>query len=239
MIQTLYAIGVGPGDPELMTLKGARLIRAADVIVTPVGDRSETSIALKIVEDLLEPARQQIVTHLYPMKRPGAELETFWQNSAAEIAGFLAQGLRVVFITLGDPSLYSTFLYLYRQLQQSHAEVLVEIVPGVTSVNAAAGRAMLPLALGDERLAILPATYENERLEQAFDAFDTVVLMKVHRVFPRIRALLEDKGLAENVVFARRVGMPDERIHRSLDAVQPDELDYLSLLIVRRSKEEK
>ena len=238
MTQTLFAVGVGPGDPELVTLKGARLIRSADVVVTPVSDTSDASVALQIVEGMLEPARQRIVTQVYPMKRPGPELEEFWRRSAAEVTGYLEQGQRVVFITLGDPSLYSTFLYLYRELQSHHPEVRVEVVPGVTSFNAAAGQALSPLVLGDERLAILPATYENERLERVFEDFDTVVLMKVHRVFSRIRNLLEDRGLGDNVVFARRVGMDGEVIHRRLDAVQPDDLDYLSLLIVRRARED-
>lgn len=239
MTQTLFAVGVGPGDPELITLKGARLIRAADVVVTPVSDAADASVALKIVAELLEPARQQIVTQVYPMQRPGPELEEFWRRSAAEVADYLGQGKRVVFITLGDPSLYSTFLYLLRELQHAHPNIRVQVVPGITSFGAAAGQALFPLALGDERLAILPATYEDERLEEAFEQFDTVVLMKVHRAFARIRALLEEKGLAEDVLFIRRVGMPDEVIRRRLDAVRPEDLDYLCLLIVRCAREAK
>lgn len=230
----LTAVGIGPGDPELITLKGARLLREADVVVTPVGDRSDGSIARSIIDGLVDPARQELVTRVFPMRRDQAGLDIYWRETAAEVAGFVAAGKRVVFVTLGDPFLYSTFLYLYQELQESHPEIPVEIVSGVSSINVAAALAGLPLGRADERLAVLPATYEEDRLAETLEHFDTVVLMKVHRVFDRIRELLTDLGLKEQAVYLKRVGLPGEAVIRDLDRVRPEDLDYLSLVIVKK-----
>ncbi len=230
----LVAVGVGPGDPELITLKGARRIREADVVMTPIGDRSDASIALSIVEGLVDPSRQQVVTKLFPMRRSQEGLDPFWADAAREVADLVGQGKTVAFVTLGDPFLYSTFLYLHRELRERHPEVPVEVVSGVSSINAAAALAGVPLGCSDERMAVLPATYEEELLTQTLESFDTVVLMKVHRVFGRIRALLAELGLKEKAVYLRRVGLEGEAVIRDLDQVGEADLDYLSLVIVRK-----
>lgn len=234
MSARLIAVGIGPGDPELITLKGARLLREAEVVVCPVGDRSDGSIARSIVDPFVDPQRQQLVTQVFPMRRDQVGLEVYWQQAAAQVAGFVAEGKSVVFVTLGDPFLYSTFLYLWQELRQGYPEVPVEIVSGVSSINAAAALAGLPLGRSDERLAVLPATYEEERLAETLEHFDTVVLMKVHRVFARLRELLTDLGLKERAVYVKRVGLPGEAVFRDLDQVRAEDLDYLSLVIVRK-----
>jgi precorrin-2/cobalt-factor-2 C20-methyltransferase len=234
MSARLIAVGIGPGDPELITLKGARLLREADVVVTPIGDRSDGSIASSIIAGLVDTARQELVTQVFPMRRDQAGLEVYWREAAAQVAGFVAAGKTVAFVTLGDPFLYSTFLSLYQELLQDHPEVPVEIVSGVSSICAAAALAGLPLGRADERLAVLPATYEEDRLAETLEHFDTIVLMKVHRVFPRIRELLTDLGLKERAVYVKRVGLPGEAVIRDLDRVGPEDLDYLSLVIVKK-----
>ncbi len=230
----VIAVGVGPGDPELLTLKGARLIREADVVVTPVSDPKKSSIAQSIVKQLLDPVRQQLVTHVFPMKKDQSGLEEDWAASAREVAEYVLQGKTVAFITIGDPFLYSTFLYMYHQLQKLHPEIPVEIVSGVSSINTAAALAGLPLGLSDERLAILPATYEEGDLARTLEEFDTIVLMKVHRVFGRIRLLLEKLGLKDKAVYVRRVGLPGEAVFHDLDLVTEDDLNYLSMIIVKK-----
>lgn len=230
----LIAVGVGPGDPELVTLKGARLIREADVVVTPVGDRSDASIAASIVEGLVDPVRQQLLTQVYPMKRDQTGLDESWAESAREVAGLIRLGKTVAFITLGDPFLYSTFLYLHRQLQDNFPDIPVEVVSGVSSIHAAAALAGIPLGMSDERLAVLPATYEDGELTRTFESFDTVVLMKVHRVFSRIRDLLDRAGLKDRAVYVKRVGLPGEEVIHDLDEVREEDLNYLSLVIVKK-----
>ncbi len=230
----LIAVGVGPGDPELLTLKGARLLREADVVVTPVGDRSENSVAQSIVADFVDAERQQLLTHIYPMKKNPAEMEDAWQASAAEVAALVRAGKLVAFVTLGDPFIYSTFLYLYRILQDQYPDVVVEVVPGISSINAAAVAAGLPLGLASDRIAILPATFEEDKLRQTLLDFDTVVLMKVSRVFDRVRSLLKELGCERRAVYVKRIGLAGEAVFQDLDAVSSEDLDYLSLVIVGR-----
>ena len=231
----LIAVGVGPGDPELLTLKGARLIREADVVVTPIGDRSESSIAHGIIRELVDPKRQQLLTQVYPMKKDPAEMQASWQASAADVAQLVRAGKSVVFITIGDPLLYSTFLYLYRILRADYPDIAIELVPGISSIFAAAAAAGVPLGLAADRIAVLPATFEEEKLRQTLIDFDTVVLMKVHRVFDRVYALLMELGLERQGVWVRRVGSRDEEVVTDLASLVGQKLDYLSLLIVRKS----
>ncbi len=230
----LIAVGVGPGDPELLTLKGARLIREADVVVTPVSDPGKPSIAHSIIAGLIDPQRQQLVTQVFPMRRDQSGLDADWECSAHEVAGFVNQAKTVVFVTIGDPFLYSTFLYLYRKLQRFYPDIPVEIVSGVSSINTAAALAGLPLGLADERLAVLPATYEEAQLTRTLEQFDTIVLMKVHRVFGRIRDLLGTLGLVPKAVYVKRVGLPGEAVFHDLDRVTDADLDYLSMVIVKK-----
>jgi precorrin-2/cobalt-factor-2 C20-methyltransferase len=230
----LIAVGVGPGDPELLTLKGARLLGEADVVVTPVGDRSDSSIAQSIVAGLVDPGRQQLLTQVYPMKKNPAEMADAWQASAAEVAALVREGKTVAFVTLGDPFLYSTFLYLYRILREQYPDVAVEVVPGISSINAAAAAADLPLGLAADRIAILPATFEDDKLRQTLLDFDTVVLMKVYRVFDRVRALLKELGGDRRAVYVKRVGLAGEAVFQDLDEVCEEDLDYLSLVLVGR-----
>lgn len=234
----IIAIGVGPGDPELITLKGARAIREADVVVTPAAEPGGDSVAHSIIADLIDPARQEVVPRVFPMTRDRARLEAAWGEAAREMAAWVREGKSVAFVTLGDPSLYSTFLYLHRFLRQIAPETPVEIVPGVNSFSAAAAAAGIPLVLGDEKLAVLPATCGEGELRRALVDFDTVVLLKVNRAFDRIHALLEELGLQNDAVFIRRVGSGDEEVVFDLGSLVGEELDYLSLLIVRKRKPE-
>ncbi|MDT8422533.1 MAG: precorrin-2 C(20)-methyltransferase [Desulfuromonadales bacterium] len=230
----VIAVGVGPGDPELVTLKGARLLGEADVVITPVGDKGDGSIARAIVAGLVDPARQEIVEQVFPMRRDRAGLAEIRRASARMMAAHVAAGRTVAFVTLGDPFLYSTFLYVYHYLREEFPATPVEVVSGVSSIHAAAARADLPLGLADERIAILPATFEDDRLRRALADFDTVVLMKVFRVFAQVRELLRELDLLAGAVYLKRVGLPDETVVTDLDQVRDDDLDYLSLIIVKK-----
>jgi precorrin-2/cobalt-factor-2 C20-methyltransferase len=230
----LYAVGVGPGDPELLTLKAVRVLRAADVIVAPTGQAEAASYALGIVADHLDRDRQLILERVFPMSRNEEELQPYWEATALEVAGHLHAGRTVAFVTIGDPLLYSTFLYLLRILRERYPGIAIEIVPGITSVGASAAAAGVPLAMAAERLAILPATYETAQLRQTLLDFDCVVLMKVSRVFDQLYALLVELGLERQGVFVRRVGSSEEEVVTDMAALVGKKLDYLSLLIVRK-----
>jgi len=235
-VAVVYAVGVGPGDPELLTRKAERIIRQADVICAPTGAAEAGSYALSIVEQFIDRSRQEVLVQLFPMLKDQQGLDPFWEEAADQVAQRIAAGKDVVFITIGDPFLYSTYLYIHRILLAKYPEIAIEIVPGISSILAASAVSGIPLGLGGERIAILPATYENEELKRTLEEFDTVVLMKVSRVFDRVYAVLKELGREKGGVFVRRVGSGDEEVHFDLEALVGKKLDYLSMLIVRKNQ---
>lgn len=232
----IYAVGVGPGDPELITRKAERVIREADVICAPTGAAEGESYALSIVEQFIDRERQEVLVQLFPMKKNQEGLDPFWEEAADQVATRVRQGKKVVFITIGDPFLYSTYLYIHRILLARYPEMQIEVVPGISSINAASTAAGFPLAMAAERIAILPATYEDEELKRTLQEFDTVVLMKVNRVFDRVYALLKELGRERCAVFVRRVGSADEEVVFDLEGLVGKKLDYLSMLIVKKEE---
>ncbi len=229
----IYAVGVGPGDPELLTRKAERILREVPVICAPTANPADSSYALSIVEPFLDRNRQEVIVQVFPMRKDQEGLAEFWEEAAAEVAERVRQGSDVAFITIGDPFLYSTFLYLYRIFRERYPDIPVEVVPGISSVSAAAIAAGMPLGLASERIAIIPAAFEED-LRRTLSEFDTVVLMKVSRVFDGIYALLQELGLERNGAFISRVGSPEEEVVFDLGSLVGRKLDYLSLLIVRK-----
>jgi precorrin-2/cobalt-factor-2 C20-methyltransferase len=145
----------------------------------------------------------------------------------------LDDGKDAAFITIGDPGIYSTFFYLYGRLLEQRPSLAIEIVPGISSINAAAARAGKYLGLGNERIAILPANYLDS-LEETLEKFDTVVLMKVNKVFDTVRNTLTRMNLAGNATYIARTGMDDERVYDDIRQVKQEDLNYFSLMIVRK-----
>jgi precorrin-2/cobalt-factor-2 C20-methyltransferase len=234
-VARVYAVGVGPGDPELITRKAERIIRQADVICAPTGNADAASYALAIVEQFIDRSRQEVFGQHFPMKKDQTGLDEFWERAAVQVAEHVRAGRDVAFITIGDPFLYSTFLYLYRIFRADYPDIDIEIVPGVSSFNAAAAAAGIPLGMGPERIAILPTVYEDSELRRTLLDFDTIVLMKVHRAFDRVYLLLEELGLEKNAVFVRRVGSDRQEVVFDLASLAGRDLDYLSMLIVSKS----
>ena len=230
----IYAVGVGPGDPELLTRKAERILRQVPVICAPSATPTDSSYALSIVEEFIDRSRQQIIVRTFPMKKEQKGLEPFWEDAAREAAELVRQGRDVAFITIGDPFLYSTFLYIYRIVRQKYPDVSIEVIPGITSINAAAIAAGVPLAAASERVAIIPAAFEEQDLRRVLVDFDTIVLMKVNRVFEQVYALLQELGLEKKGVFIRRVGSAEEEVVLDLGSLVGKKLDYLSLLIVKK-----
>jgi precorrin-2/cobalt-factor-2 C20-methyltransferase len=231
----VYAVGVGPGDPELITRKAERIIRQADVICAPTGKTDAASYALVIVEQFIDRSRQEVASQVFPMHKDQTGLDAFWGRAAAQVAEHVRAGRNVVFITIGDPFLYSTFLYLFRIFRADYPDIEIEVVPGVSSINASAAAAGIPLGMGAERIAILPTVYEDSELRRTLLGFDTIILMKVHKVFDRIYHLLKELGLEKNAVFVRRVGSDRQEVVFDLASLVGVDLDYLSIMIVSKS----
>ena len=228
----LYGVGVGPGDPELITLKAQRILSQVSVIFVPQKDTEHESYARSIISGLLGSGTQKVVDLVFPMKK--SALEPYWEKAADEIWQHLAQGEDCAFVTEGDPLLYGTFVYILPIFQERHPEVVIEVIPGISSINAAAASAMLPLSSGGERVAIISATYEDKALRETLESFDTVVLLKVNTAFDRILDVLEEMKLVDRCIYIRRCTTRDEEIVKDIRKLKGRSLDYLSLLIVRR-----
>ncbi len=233
-IGRLYGVGVGPGDPELLTIRAARILSRVAVIFAAQKDEQSPSYARRIIADIVKESEPKVVELVFPMRKNDPGLIEYWQKAADTIWQYLSSGDDCAFITEGDPLLYGTFIYVFDVLRKDHPELSVEVIPGISSINAAAARALIPLVSGSERMAILPATYGDEAITEALQSFDTVVLLKINTGFDRLLAILEKLNLVDKCVYVRRCTTEDEEIVRDISQLKGQKLDYLSLLIVRR-----
>jgi precorrin-2/cobalt-factor-2 C20-methyltransferase len=232
-VATVYAVGVGPGDPELLTRKAERILRSVDVILAPVSNPAETSVALETIREFIDENRQKIIVHQFPMTADRSRLIPAWQEAAALIAAHAEAGRSVAFITIGDPLFYSTFIYLLRILRETWPQIPIEIVPGISSINAAASEAALPLVEGDEKMVVIPATAGIEQIRTALATYETVVLLKVKPLFSAIVALLRTAGREQSTVFVERVGTPRQKVLTDFSQIAAHSPDYLSLMIIK------
>lgn len=224
---TLYGVGLGPGDPELVTLKAARLIGAADVVAYPTlagGD----SFARAIAVDLIKPGAVEIVMDV-PMSVERAPAQAAYDAGAAAMRSALDAGQDVVCLCEGDPFFYGSFMYLFARLS---GEYEVEVVPGVTSVTACAARAGMPLAARNERLTVLPGPLPEAELRARIEGAESVVIMKVGRHLAKIRSVIEALGLTAQAVYVERATLPQEVVLPLADA--PETAPYFSMILLTK-----
>jgi len=230
----LYGIGVGPGDPELITLKGLRLLQRVPVVAYPAGVDSKPGMAEQIVSQWLGPEQIQLpLKFSYVQDR--AVLSQARQRAVAQIWPYLQQGQDVAFVCEGDISFYSTFNNLANCMQQLHGAVNIQLVPGISSPMAAAAAMGIPLTMGAQRLAVLPALYTVEELENVLNWADVVVLMKVSSVYPQVWQVLHGRKLLEKAYVVERATWPDQMLYNDLGSHPQLKLSYFSVLIVNRN----
>ena len=223
---TLYGIGVGPGDPELLTLKAVRLVQAAAVVAYPAAE-DRRSIARGIVAAYLH--EEQIELPLrFPLAESSAPAQRFYDEAAEALAGHLEAGRDVAVLCEGDPLLYGTFMYLHTRLA---ARFRCEVVPGVSSLTAGASALGVPLAYRNDVLSVIPAALPVEVLRARLQATDAAVILKVGRHFASVRAVLHDLGLERRARYIERATTPEERTI-DLDAVDPSAVPYFSMIVV-------
>ncbi len=225
----VYGVGVGPGDPELMTQKAIRIIRENDVIAVP-GNRPKESIAYSIAAAMVpELAHKELVPISMPMIKDREMLRGEYLKGARLLESYLDRGKNVVYITLGDPSIYCSFSYLQQILLSDGYSV--EMVPGVPSFCAAAARLNLPLVEWDEPLHVVPAAQEAG---EVLRGPGTCVLMKSSRQMADIKVLL--RGSEKEVFAVENCGMEAEKLYRGVETL-PDDAGYLSLIIAKTSRD--
>ncbi len=233
-IGTLYGIGAGPGDPELITLKGLRLLKQVPVVAYPAGLHGKPGVAEQIIHQWLPSEQTRLALH-FPYVQDDAELQQAWQAAAAEVWPYLAAGQDVAFCSEGDIGFYSTFTYLAQTLQLSHPDVRIEAVPGVCSPMAAAAMLGIPLTIRAQKLVVLPALYSVSELETNLDYADVLVLMKVSSVYEQVWSVLCQRGLLQRSYVVERATLPQQRVYRDLSHYPSLQLPYFSLLIVQVS----
>jgi precorrin-2/cobalt-factor-2 C20-methyltransferase len=228
----LYGIGVGPGDPELITVKGLKLLQQVPVIYIPKSSEESGSFALTVVEKYLGRSRQEIIDLVFPMCKDREGLQRFWDQSSGLILERLVGGLNVACICIGDPLFYSTFAHMMRKISESDPAIAIKIIPGVSSISACTAVVNLPLVQAGERLAVIPATYDPQGIRQVLLNFETVVLMKVNRVVDKVLPILEELGLKKQAFFVSRATTDEEEVVWDLDLLKGRVLDYHSMIII-------
>ena len=224
----LYGIGVGPGDTELLTLKAARILKEVSVVFTPKSSKEKDSIALSIVKPVLEERedykRLMLVTPIFPMIEDKEELEKIWTTASEMIGQYLDSGRDVAFITLGDPSVFSTYSYIQKKLI---GEYEIETVPGITSFTACAAARNKALVEQNEILSIVPKI--DDRLENVLEYSDSIVLMKASRNTSQLEETIEQKERPKEIYSVQNCTRENEKIIEGFSHEKP----YLTTTIIK------
>ncbi len=224
----LYGIGVGPGDTELLTLKAARILKTVPVVFTPKSSKEKESIALSIVKPILKERndykRLMLVTPIFPMIEDKEELEKIWTSASEMIAQYLNSGRDVAFITLGDPSVFSTYAYVQKRLIDDYE---IETVPGITSFTACAAARNKALVEQNQILSIVPKI--DDRLEQVLEYSDSIALMKASRNTSELEKTIEKKEREKEIYSVQNCTRENEKIIEGFS----DEKPYLTTTIIK------
>jgi len=229
---TLYGIGVGPGDPELITLKALKVLQKVPHIFASCSTKNNYSLALNIVRSHLNGAGLE---HLpFPMTRDQNALQEAWDRNARRVLEVLDSGMDAAFVTLGDPLTYSTFGYLLKTLKRLNPEVAIVTVPGITSYNAAAALSHIPLTEGEESFYVVSGARGPGNLREIIEKTDNVVVLKTYRHFPEIFATLEELDLLDRATCISRCGLEGQTVVEDLRDLQGQDLHYLSMIIIKK-----
>ncbi len=231
---TLYGIGIGPGDPDLVTVKGAALLSRCRHVVVPKASRSAESVALSIIRKHLNPDTE-IHEVVFPMVTRKETLAAKWRESANRVVEILSTGEDVCFPTLGDAFLYSTYIYLVRSLRESHPDTRIITVPGINAFSAVAAATGFPVGEGKQPVTIIPAADDLSALDDALSRGGTVVIMKVGKRLSAVLDLLEKHNALDSSVFAAHVGMENEHVETDLRKLRGagKEAGYLSIILAK------
>jgi precorrin-2/cobalt-factor-2 C20-methyltransferase len=222
---TLYGIGVGPGDPELMTLKAHRLISTARVVAYPAPDDG-VGFARSIAAAAI-PAEAEEIPMVVPMRVARFPAQQVYAEAAEKIAAHLEAGTDVAVLCEGDPFFYGSFMYLFARLA---ARFPVEIVPGVSSLTACAAALKRPLTSRNDVLTVLPGPLPDAELRQRIEAAQAIAIMKVGRHLPRLRALLDSMGLTGGASYVERASLAAQRVSPLAEA--PENAPYFSMILI-------
>nr|ABZ09124.1 putative tetrapyrrole (corrin/porphyrin) methylase [uncultured marine crenarchaeote HF4000_APKG6D9] len=236
----LIGIGVGPGDVELLTVKAVKAIHNADIIMCPASKEDRPSIALSIIESIIDKSKnQEIIKLIFPMTKDKDILEASWKRNAKIMAETVLKGKNVVYITIGDPYLYSTWIYMHRDLKEKYPDMDISVVPGIVSIFSFASKVGISVAEGAEKVAIIPSCYDLSSVKEIAKYSESMIFLKDGRYFDQVIEVLKEAGFPDNSLFAigQDLGTDHEIIRTmTLGEVNDDTLTtkYFSILVVKR-----
>ncbi len=236
----LIGIGVGPGDPELLTVKAVKAIQNADIIMCPASKEDRPSIALSIIEPIIDKSKnQEIIKLIFPMTKDKDILEASWKRNAKIMAETVLKGKNVVYITIGDPYLYSTWIYMHRDLKEKYPDMYISVVPGIVSIFSFASKVGISVAEGAEKVAIIPSCYDLSSVKEIAKHSESMIFLKDGRYFDQVIEVLKESGFPDNSLFAigQDLGTENEIIRTmTLGEVNDETLTtkYFSILVVKR-----
>ena len=228
----LYGVGVGPGDPELITVKAVRVIKTADIIFTAASTKNTYSLAVEIAAPYIS-NDAKIETLSFPMTKDEKETESAWTNNARQIADVLKQGKKAVFLTLGDPTTYSTFGYILKKMACIMPDADIETIPGITSFHAASARLNRILVEGEQSLLITSGAFGGDRIRH-INGVENVAIVKAYKNIKDINDALKETGLHQKSVAVSKCGRKNERITHDVDRLEGAAPDYWTLILASK-----
>jgi len=237
---SLIGIGVGPGDPELLTVKAVKAIHNADIIMCPASNEDRPSIALSVVSSIIDKSKnQEIIKLIFPMTKDKDVLEQTWKRNAKIMAETVLSGKNVVYLTVGDPFLYSTWIYMHKDLKENYPDMNISVIPGIVSIFTFASKVGVSVAEGAEKVAIIPSCYDLSSVKEIAKHAESMIFLKDGRYFDQVIKVLKESGFPDDSIFAigQDLGTENEIIRKmTLGEVNDGTLTtkYFSILVVKR-----
>ena len=237
---TLTGIGVGPGDVDLLTVKAVKAIQNADIIMCPASNENRPSIAFTVVSPIIDKSKnQEIVKLIFPMTKDKDVLKATWKKNAKIMAETVLTGKNVVYLTVGDPFLYSTWIYMHKDLTENYPDMDISVIPGIVSMFTFASKVGVSIAEGAEKVAIIPSCYDLSSVKEIAKNSESMIFLKDGRYFDKVIDVLKESGFPDNSIFAigQDLGTENEIIRKmTLGEVNDESLTtkYFSILVVKR-----
>lgn len=227
-----YGIGTGPGDSSLVTVKAVNTLKNIDILYTPEAKKGGESLALSIVKEYV-PDDVEIKSRHFPMSNHGADKIEAWEDISKEIVSDVKNGKDVGFITLGDPMIYSTYVYVMERIME---DIEVETIPGISSFSNIASNQNFPLVMDTDPLVVIPCTMEEEKIDEALEKYDCIVLMKIYKKINLILDKLKKHNLIDHAILVSNSSQEREVVFTNLREEEIDEkISYFSTILVNRN----